>query len=176
MRIKSYINQILIRVTVDFNYATASPDKIKAALQKYNSYNNEWEKAYFDKFSGGYLVVAKQRIEQGNVNKQETRKYEKEYNMCITLAKNGYEVEFLKMIDRSFDIYLDGVCADLKKTASHNNILNYAVKAINKQGAKIVVFEFEIMTGDIYEALNKLKILGIEVKYFTSINKVVISP
>ena len=50
----------------------------KAAMQKYNLYGTEWEKAYFDEDSGGYLVVNKQRNKQGNVNKQEKEKYNKE--------------------------------------------------------------------------------------------------
>ena len=132
------------------------------------------EKAYFNACNGGYLVVNEQRITQGNVNKQEKEKYNKEYNMCLTLAKNGYEVEYLKMTEGSFDIYLNGISADLKKTASHNNVLDYAKKAIYKQGAKLVVFEFEKMTGKIRDELNKLKRMGIKVKYFTSADKIII--
>jgi len=146
----------------------------KAALQKYNLYGNEWEKAYFDKYYGGFVVVSKQRVEQGNMNKQEKEKYDKEYNMCLTLAKNGYKVEYLMITEGSFDIYLNGISADLKKTTSHNNILDYAKKAIYKQGAKIVVFEFDTMTGKIRGELNKMKRMGIKVKYFTSENNIVI--
>ena len=146
----------------------------KATLQEYNSYGDEWEKAYFDKDSDGYLAVEKQRIEQGNINKQEKEKYNKEYNMCLRLAKNGYKVEYLKMTDGSFDIYLNNISADLKKTGSHNDILSYAQKATRKQGAEIVVFEFEFMNSKIHEELNKLKMIGIKVKYFTSEDKIVI--
>ena len=141
---------------------------------EYNSYGCEWEKAYFDAFSGGYVVIDKQRIVQGHINKQEKEKYDKEYNMCQVLAKNGYKVEYLKMTEGSFDIYLNGISADLKKTASHNNMLDYAKKAVYKQGARIVVFEFESMSSKIHEGLNKLKMMGIAIKYYTSENKVVI--
>jgi len=146
----------------------------KAAIQKYDSYGDEWEKAYFDEYNGGYLVVNKQRIEQGNINKQEKEKYNKEYSMCLTLARNGYKVEYLKMTDGSFDIYLNDISADLKKTVSHNNILNYAQKATRKQGAEIVVFEFDTITGKIWDELNKIKRMSIKVKYFISENKVII--
>ena len=47
-------------------------------------------------------------------------------------------------------------------------------KTAYKQGAEIVLFEFRTMTGKIREELNKLKMFGINVKYFTSKNKVVI--
>jgi hypothetical protein len=78
------------------------------------------------------------------------------------------------MTEGSFDIYLNGISADLKKTASHNNVVDYAKKAVNKQGANMVVFEFETMTGKIRDELNKLKRMGIKVKYFTSDDKVII--
>ena len=141
----------------------------KTAIQEYNSYGDEWEKAYFDKDSGGYVVVEKQRIEQRNINKQEKEKYNKEYNMCLTLARNGYKVEYLKMTDGSFNIYLNDVSADLKKTGSHNNMLSYAKKAINEQGAKIVVFEFEKDTKKMQEELDKLKRMSIKVYYYFTV-------
>ena len=50
----------------------------KAVLQKYNSYGDEWEKAYFDKFSSGYIVVDKQRIEYSKISKNEKDKFNKE--------------------------------------------------------------------------------------------------
>ena len=119
------------------------------------------------------MVVDKQRIEQSKLNKQEKEKYNKEYNMCKILAQNGYEVEYLKLTEGSFDIYLNGISADLKKTASHNNMLDYAKKAVYKQEAKIVIFEFIEMTGKIRDELNKIKRMGIKVKYFTSVDKIV---
>lgn len=142
----------------------------KVADEKYNAYGDEWEKAYYDKFSGGYLVVSKQRIKQGNINKQEKEKYNKEYNMCLILARNGYRVEYLKFKEGSFDIYLNGISADLKKTASHNNISDYARKAIYRQRAKLVVFEFEKETAHIKEELKNLKEKGIHGKYYFSNN------
>lgn len=148
---------------------------IKEAKAEYNSYGSEWRRDYFNHDNGGYLVVNKQRIEQGNVNKQELEKYNKEYDMCRTLARNGYKVEYLKIIEGSFDIYLNGIAADLKKTAGSGNIIKYAKKAIREQGAEIVVFEFEEMTGKIWEELNKLKRMDFKVKHFTSIDKIVIN-
>jgi len=91
--------------------------------------------------------------------------------MCMTLAKYGYKVEYLKMTDGGFDIYLNGVSADLKKTASHNNILDYAKKATREQGAKIVVFELGKDTREIQAELEKLKRMKISVCYYFSNNK-----
>jgi len=138
----------------------------EADVAKYNSYGDELKKSYFDEKSGGYLVVDKQRIEQGNINKWEKAKYDKEYNMCMNLAQNGYKIEYLKMTDGSFDIYLNGVSADLKQTSSHNNILSYAKKATHEQGAKLVIFEFTKETKSIYEQLELLKTLDIHGKYY----------
>jgi hypothetical protein len=135
---------------------------------------DQWKRAYFNKENGGYLLVDRERIRQGAINKQEKGKYEKELSMCQTLAQNGYKVEYLKEVEGSFDIYLNGKAADLKKTASHNHILDYAKKAINKQGSKVVVFEFEKMTHSIQNELIKLKKLGINTKYFVSgVNQII---
>lgn len=95
--------------------------------------------------------------------------------MCITLAKAGYAVEYLD--DRqgdSYDIRLNGIKADLKKTGSHNNIANYAKEAIKKQKAEMVIFEFEKMNAKIHEELNRLKKKGIQAKFFTTENSSVI--
>jgi hypothetical protein len=37
----------------------AQPEIRKAAAGKYNAYGEEWEKAYFDEYSGGYNVYHK---------------------------------------------------------------------------------------------------------------------
>ena len=153
------------------------PSKIrKVALQEYNSYGSEWKKAYFDKFSGGYVVVDKQRIKHSKISKNEKDKFDKEYTMCVVLAQNGYMIEMLKERPgfSSSDITINGIMAELKKTSSHNNILKYAKKAIDKQGAEMVVFEFDAMTGKIRDELNKMKRMNIKVKYFISENKIVI--
>ena len=95
--------------------------------------------------------------------------------MCTVFAKNGYKIEILKERPgfSSSDITINGIMAELKKTSSHNNIMNYAKKAVEKQGAKIVLFEFDMMTGKIRDELNKMKRKGITVKYFTSDDKIV---
>jgi hypothetical protein len=129
-----------------------------------------WKRKYFNRENGGYLLVEKDRIRQGNINKQEIVKDEKEYNMCRILAQNGYKVEYLKVTEGSFDIYLNGISADLKKLSSHNNILRHAKHAIREQGAQIVVFEFEHETVRIKEELKVLKARGINVKYYFSNN------
>jgi hypothetical protein len=142
----------------------------KESLLKYNSYGDDWLCNYFNHDNGGYLVVDRQRIEQSKKSKQEKEKYNKEYDMCLTLAQSGYKVEYLQIIEGSFDIYINGIAADLKKTVSHNNILDYAKKAIYRQGAKLVIFEFEQETIHIKEELKILKSKGISVKYYFSNN------
>ena len=113
---------------------------MKAALQKYNSYGSEWERAYFDKFSGGYVVVDKQRIENSKISKNEKEKFTKEYAMSMVFAQNGYKIEML--MERpgfsSSDITINGIMAELKKTSSHNNILNYAKYYFSNNPNKIM--------------------------------------
>jgi len=145
----------------------------RAAIRKFNSYSSEWEKAYFDKFSGGFVVVNKQRIKHSQKSKNEKVKFEKEYSMCIVLAQNGYKIEML--IERpgfsSSDITINGILAELKKTSSHNNIFEYAKKAVFKQRAKLVVFEFEKDTKEIHTQILKVQEYGIHGFFYFSKNK-----
>jgi hypothetical protein len=131
----------------------------------------QWQRDYFNRDNGGYLAVDKQRIERGRLNKDEQEKYNKEYDMCLTLAQNGYKVEYLKEVEGKYDINLNGESADLKKTKSHNHIIDYAKKAIYRQDAKMVIFEFENETTKIHEKLRQLKSMGIKGKYYFSNDK-----
>jgi len=138
----------------------------------YSAYDKKkYRHDYFDKKTGGYLVIERERIAQSLMNKQEKAKFKREYAMCLILAKNGYAVEYLKDKPKSYDILLNGIPADLKKTTSHNNIVDYAKKAIYKQGANIVVFEFEKTTMKIQEKLNLVKMMKINILYFISNEK-----
>ena len=152
-------------------YMTIEAEFIRSARAEYDSYGNEWQHDYFNSDNGGYLVIDKQRIEQGNLSKQEKAKYEKERNMCLTLAQNGHKIRFLKLTEGSFDIFIDDISADLKKTAGSGNIVKYAKKATREQGAQIVVFEFEKESASVYSELEVLKKIGIHGKYYFSDKK-----
>ncbi|MCL2312336.1 MAG: hypothetical protein FWC41_07770 [Firmicutes bacterium] len=106
------------------------PNKIlsKTAYSAYDE--KKYRHDYFDKKTGGYLVVERERITQSLMNKQEKAKFKREYNMCLILAKNGYAVEYLKDKPKSYDILLNGIPADLKKTTSHNNITELTLKIL----------------------------------------------
>ena len=142
--------------------------KRKAALRKYNSYDSEWEKAYFDEYNGGFVVVNKQRIIHSNASKNEKAKFDKEFSMSKIFAKNGHAIEMLEEIPRipSPDARINGILADLKKVSSHNNVVKEAKKAINSQGAKIVLFEFDTETDKIHKEILKLQNIGIQGKYY----------
>ena len=142
----------------------------------FNAYDFDvWEHSFFDENTGGYVVTEIQRITQSEKSKSERGKYRKEYNMCVALAMDGNAVEHLDdKHGNSYDIHLNGVKADLKKTGSHNNIRNYAKEALNKQGASIVVFEFKVETEEIHSEILLLQKKGIHGKYYFSKNKKII--
>ena len=151
---------------------TNREEYIRRARAKFNAYSSKWEKSYFDDNTGGYIVTDKYRIAQSYISKNETEKFYKEYGMCMTLAKNGHSVEYLIDKKSSYDIHLNSIKADLKKTGSHNNIVNYAKEAIREQGAEIVVFEFENNSKEIHTQLLKLsKMYGIHGYFYFSDNK-----
>ncbi|GHV48021.1 hypothetical protein FACS1894181_02740 [Bacteroidia bacterium] len=148
-------------------------ERIAESRKEYQVYDaTTWKRDYFDERTGGYLVTHKQRIEHSTMNKNEKEKFNKEFEMSLVFARNGYKIEMLKERSgvSSSDITINGIMADLKKTSSHNNIMSYAKKANRRQGAKIVLFEFEKETMHIKEELKKLKAIGIQVKYFFSNN------
>jgi hypothetical protein len=136
----------------------------------------KWKRDYFNRDNGGYLVVDRERIAHSKTSKNEKAKFDKEYAMSMVFAKGGYKIEMLKEVSgiSSYDVLINGVAADLKRLSGHNNIVSYAKKATRKQGAKIVLFEFDTMTGKIRDELNRLKRMGIKVKYFTADNKTTI--
>ena len=117
------------------------------SLQKLLDYDNsKWRADYYDD-QGGLLLTNRIRIKEGLLNHNEEDKFKKEHNMCQTLAINHHIVEYRQSVEGSFDIFIDGKKADLKKTKGTGNIRKYAHKAIKHQGADIVVFEFDMNNG-----------------------------
>jgi hypothetical protein len=84
---------------------------LKEAQAKYNSYGNEWEKAYFDEFSGGYNVYHKKHMFTTEGGGGEAEKVVGEM-----LAKfNGKQVEFLpEGGEKSADVRFDNRTWDIK--------------------------------------------------------------
>jgi len=149
-------NTIFVEISINDINLTNKTEFFEVAQAKFSSYDSQWAKSYFDNDTGGYIVIERYRIVQSQRSKNEKEKFNKEYGMCMTLAKNGYFVEYLIDKKDSYDIHLNGIRADLKKTGSHNNIVNYAKEAIRKQGASIVIFEFEKETEKIHAEILQL--------------------
>jgi hypothetical protein len=82
--------------------------------------------------------------------------------MCIVLADNGHDVEYLKGVNRptgqTYDIHMDGIKADLKCiTGGAGNIVTYAKKALREQGAEAVIFEIPSHASKYYEILAEVR-------------------
>ena len=152
------------------NFQATKLQKVIVDSRKEYLYHDmkNWRRDYFDRDNGGYLVIDRERILHSAISKNEKAKFDKEYRMCEVFARNGYRIEMLKERPgiSSSDIRFNGVLAELKKTSSHNNIMNYAKKAIDKQGAKIVLFEFEKETKEIHLELLKLRKENIPIYYY----------
>ena len=128
---------------------------------------SEWRMDYYSD-DKGFLAVERKRIEQAKINDVEIEKFNKEHSMCQTLAVNNQLVDYLKEVDGRYDILLNNLPADLKKTKSHNHIIDYVRHATRSQGAEIVVFEFESMTPQIHQKLNILAEKGYKIVYYTT--------
>jgi hypothetical protein len=146
---------------------TAVQPKIKKeAIQKYNSYGKEWEKAYFDRYSGGYNVYHKDH-NFSTVG----GKYEKEVGKL--LAKEGKQVEFLSEKGQNTkhpDIRFDNQTWDVKSVIAYtsgsimdsiwngkkaNNVIFYFTNSVNlnilEEGYKRVYGRFAK-----FDKLNKM--------------------
>lgn len=129
-----------------------------------------WLHTYYNNATGGYIATMTARAEFAKRNKQETAKFGKEQAMCIVLANAGFKVEHLAETPgiSSPDIRINGVPADLKRTASATNIWKYARHAIKEQGAKKLVFQFDDFNSSFIEEMEKLRKRGIHGYYFVT--------
>lgn len=128
-----------------------------------------YSKTYEDRKSGGQVYTEQGRLDQAEKSKNEMQKYNKEHEMCKTLAKNGHTVVHLddiKLTDGSYDILIDGHKADLKSLKGSNNILREASKATKKQGAEMVVFKFDKINAAVTQKIETLKQKGIHGYYY----------
>lgn len=137
---------------------------------EYEALGTEWMKDYFNGNNGGFLATHQDRRKAAEASKNERQKYEKEEAMCRTFAEGGYRVEHLaeQAGISSPDILIDGLKADLKRVSSHNNVVKYARKAIEKQGAECVLFQIDSMTEQMRNELHALKRRNIKVLYFVT--------
>jgi len=143
--------------------------------KEYNAYGDDVKRILFDHDTGGYVVAHASRIAHGETSENEERKLNKELRMAKVYAQNGYRVEMLGEADRDSapDVLINGIKGDFKSTGSSNNIVKYAKKAFQKQGADIVLFEIDAMTRDIYSELLKAKKKGGRVFYYTKEDEIV---
>lgn len=130
----------------------------------------EWRKDYFNEENGGYVATSWKRIEEAGKSSHERRKYDREHLICIHYARNGHRIKHLP--DRklngegTYDVFFDGIEADLKKTRSTNNIIKYAKRATKKQGAQIILFEFELWNNKFRDLVDELIRKGYHGHYF----------
>ena len=143
-------------------------EDIRKSWDEYMALGMEWQKDYFNGTNGGFLATHQDRRKAAEASKNERLKYEKEEAMCRTFARAGYRVEHQAEQPgvSSPDILIDGLKADLKRVSSHNNVVKYARKAVEKQGAECVLFQIDSMTEQMRNELNALKRRNIKVLYF----------
>ena len=121
---------------MNFTNITVQPEIRETALQKYNSYGNEWEKIYFDMFSGGYAVKHKGHKLDPNTGKFELKTVK-------LLAMKGH---FVEMMDESnfkkpqYDIKIDDIPTEIKVMNGFRNIHKRAEQAVKQRANRIVYY------------------------------------
>lgn len=118
--------------------------------------------------NGGSISMPDSRISNGNRNKREQEKFDKEMRMANFYASKGNVMNMLEEIPgiSSPDTKANGIKVDLKSLSSHNNIMRHAKDAIYKQGAEEVWFEFPTRTDKIIQQINQLSSKGIHGRYY----------
>ncbi len=142
--------------------------KVEKSCGKFKSYDpNVWSLEFFDEKTGGYVVVNRKRLARARKGSNEREKYETEFGIAKVYACNGHTIEMLDENPNvcSYDVLIDGKPADIKNTSKSNNIYNYGKEAVRKQGAEIVLFQFEKMTPYVLKELNNLSKKGIHGMY-----------
>ncbi len=116
---------------------------------------------------GSPIDVPESRLNNAAKSKNELYKFEKEHRMCKVAALNGHDVKMLEEEPgvSSCDILLDGKRADLKSINKASNIHRHAKKAIHKQGAELIVFEFSQWGDNFQKEINILMHKGIHGYY-----------
>jgi hypothetical protein len=121
---------------------------LKEAKAKYNSYNtNDWIKAGFDEFSGGYQVYHKDHFFDPTIGRFGIPRGDYERNVSEVLVKYGNSVvlcsEKKEYGAKTPDGLLNNIVFDIKgiEGNSHRTIKDAILKA-SKQGVEIVVLYF----------------------------------
>jgi hypothetical protein len=140
----------------------ASPEVRQAAAEKYGSYGEEWEKACFDKYSGGYNVYHK-----GHQFAPAGGGGEAEKTVGKMLAKLGKQVEFLpEGKTKSPDFNFDDKTWDVKyiDKANEETIRSY-IKDARKADNVIFYFTREEKYLQLVNSINR------QIGYFVKKNK-----
>ena len=121
---------------------------LKEAVKKYNSYNtNDWIKAGFDEFSGGYRVYHKEHQFDPTIGKFGIPRGDYEKNASKVLSKYGMSVvlhsEKPEYETKIPDGLLNGIMFDIKGIEGKSSrIVKDKIFEASKQGAEIVVLYY----------------------------------
>ena len=125
----------------------------ESALKKYNSYGDEWKKAYFDEYSGGYNVY-----HQGHQFTKTGGGGDAEITVGEMLAKyNGKQVEFLpEGGKKSADLRFDNQTWDIKFIDNANEeTIRAAIRDARKADNAIFYFTQENKYKLLNNAINR---------------------
>lgn len=119
---------------------------------------------------GGSLSTTRERMREAVKSPNKWKDFQKEQNMCKILAKeHGFEIVHRQgngEYGNTYDITINGVKADLKRTEGYGNIYKYAKHAIKEQGASITIFQFDIDVPELHTAIANLTSRGYHGYYF----------
>lgn len=167
-----------------YNEAVANYVRLNGEKPKYKAYGIDGEKKgllkYKEKLDAilkdNNIPIHQSRLEAAIKSKNDIQKFEKEYNMCKVVVKNGHKIEMLGEggDDTKFDVLFDKKRGELKSVQSTSNLGKRVHEAIH-QGAEVVIFEFK---GDDIKSLKmeiqKYRNRGIDIYYYVKDEDVLI--
>lgn len=117
---------------------------------------DKWEHSYISE-SSGYVITERARIAEGRRNSRERGIFAKEMAMSKFAADNGHHIIYLRGTDRppkeTYDIYFDGIPADLKSFSGTGAMIKQIKHALEEQGAKMVIVRLESEKPELMEML-----------------------
>lgn len=153
----------------------AGRDALAAARREWDTYRGRrgWVGVHFDARSGGFVAgraarVLPRRADGAPKSKNMLKVLEKEVAMCRAFAARGYQMLLLEEVPEvpSPDVLINGVPAELKSVASYGQIKRRGTYAVQKQGAELVLFEFNHFSEGHANALKSLANSGVHGLYY----------
>ena len=154
--VKGRIERVLVGRVKDCHSCPYVDKAIMVAQLEEKYPLDKWEHSYISE-SSGYVITERARIAEGRRNSRERGIFAKEMAMSKFAADNGHHIIYLRGTGRppkeTYDIFFDGIPADLKSFSGTGAMIKQIKHALEEQGAKMVIVRLESENPELMEKL-----------------------